>query len=431
MDLLFCICRNDGCAVMRESSNRPEIDRVALNEQIAPIEPEVAGRHKADLIDLLLALARGKKTILRITIAAAVLATTVSFLLPKSYTATSTILPPQQKQSTLNSMLGQIGAIAGLSGGDLGLRNPDDVFVAMLTSRTIEDKLVNRFDLRKVYRVKRHQDAQKRLEQNSEVIATKEGLISISVTDRDPTRAAEIANAYVRELYNMNQNLAITEASQRRIFYEQQIKAEQEELSSAELALRQVQEKSGLLQPEAQGRTIIASIADLRAQVATHEVQLQTMRSYATPNNPDLKRAETELAGMRDQLAKLEHSNAAAGNGNIAIPARQMPEAELEYLRRSREVKYHEALYDFLGKQLEAARIDEGQTAILVQVVDTAVPPERKSGPERLLLVLVATLAAFLVTCLAVLLMEALHRKYQDPDEGARLAMLRESLKLS
>jgi tyrosine-protein kinase Etk/Wzc len=416
---------------MRESSNRPEIDRVALNEQIAPIEPEVAGRNKADLIDLLLALARGKKTILRITIAAAVLATTVSFLLPKSYTATSTILPPQQKQSTLNSMLGQIGAIAGLSGGDLGLRNPDDVFVAMLTSRTIEDKLVNRFDLRKVYRVKRHQDAQKRLEQNSEVIATKEGLISISVTDRDPTRAAEIANAYVRELYNMNQNLAITEASQRRIFYEQQIKAEQEELSSAELALRQVQEKSGLLQPEAQGRTIIASIADLRAQVATHEVQLQTMRSYATPNNPDLKRAETELAGMRDQLAKLEHSNAAAGNGNIAIPARQMPEAELEYLRRSREVKYHEALYDFLGKQLEAARIDEGQTAILVQVVDTAVPPERKSGPERLLLVLVATLAAFLVTCLAVLLMEALHRKYQDPDEGARLAMLRESLKLS
>ena len=106
------------------------------------------------------------------------------------------------------------------------------------------------------------------------------------------------------------------------------------------------------------------------------------MRSYATENNPELKRAEAELAGMEGQLAKLEHSSAAAGNGNIAIPARQMPEAELEYLRRSREVKYHEALYEFLGKQLEAARIDEGQNAILVQVVDTAVAPERKSGPE-------------------------------------------------
>ena len=117
----------------------------------------------------------------------------------------------------------------------------------------------------------------------------------------------------MEELYNLNQNLAITEASQRRLFYEQQIKAEQKELSVAELALKQAQEKSGLLQPDAQGKTIIASIADLRAQVATHEVQLQTMRSYATANNPDLKRAETELAGLRGQLAKLERSDAAAG----------------------------------------------------------------------------------------------------------------------
>lgn len=408
------------------------MNRVDVEEKVAGTEPEVAGgRNKADLIELLLALARGKKAILKVTITAALLATIVSFLLPKTYTATSTILPPQQKQSALNSMLGQIGAIAGLSGGDLGLRNPDDVFVAMLTSRTIEDNLINRFDLRKAYRVKRYQDAEKKLKQNSEVIATKEGLISISVTDRDPKRAAEIANAYVQQLYNVNQNLAITEASQRRLFYEQQIKAEQRQLSSAELALTQVQEKSGLLQPEAQARAIIGGIADLRAQVATHEVQLQTMRSYATPNNPDLKRAETELAGMRGQLAKLEHSNAAAGNGNLAIPARQMPEAELEYLRRSREVKYHEALYDFLGKQLEAARIDEGQNAILVQVVDTAVAPESKSGPKRLLIVLVSTTAVFLVACLAVLLIEALRRKHQDPSQGPRLALLWHSLKFS
>jgi uncharacterized protein involved in exopolysaccharide biosynthesis len=407
------------------------MNRVDVEEKVAGTESEVAGGREVDLIELLLVLSQRKKVILQVTIAVAVLAVIVSLLLPKTYTATSTILPPQQKQSALNSMLGQIGAIAGLSGGDLGLRNPDDVFVAMLTSRTIEDNLINRFDLQKTYRVKRYQDAEKKLKQNSEVIATKEGLISISVTDHDPKRAAEIANAYVQELYNVNQNLAITEAGQRRLFYEQQIKAEQRELSSAELALRQVQEKSGLLQPEAQGRAMIASIADLRAQVATHEVQLRTMRSYATENNPELQRAETELAGMRSELAKLEHSNVAAGNGNIAIPARQMPEAELEYLRRSREVKYHEALYDFLGKQLEAARIDEGQNAILVQVVDSAVPPERKSGPNRLLIVLVATLAAFLMTCLAVLLIEALRRKHQDPSQGPRLALLWHSLKFS
>jgi uncharacterized protein involved in exopolysaccharide biosynthesis len=396
-----------------------------------PLDAEAQSPDKPDLIEVLLVLAREKKRILLITAAVAVLSTIIAFLLPKMYTATATILPPQQKQSALNSMLGQIGAIAGLGGGDLGLRSPNDVFVATLTSRTIADNLIKRFDLCKVYRVKRYQDAQRKLAKNSEVISTKEGLISISVTDHDPKRAAEIANAYVEELHNLNQNLAITEASQRRLFYEQQIKAEQQELSSAELSLRQVQEKSGLLQPEVQGRAIIASIADLRAQIASHEVQLRTMRSYATPNNPDLKRAETELAGMRAQLAKLEHSNSATGNGNIAIPARQMPEAELEYLRRARELKYHEAIYEFLGKQLEAARIDEGQNAILVQAVDSAVEPERKSGPKRTALVLASTTAAFALACLGVLLMEALRRKQQDPSQGPRLALLRQSLKFS
>src|SRR5271166_1356903 len=393
--------------------------------------PETDNHDKPDVIEVLLVLAREKKRILLVTLAVAVLATIVVFLLPKMYTATTTLLPPEQKQSSLNSMLGQIGALAGLGGSDLGLKNPADLFVAMLSSRTIEDSLINRFDLRKVYGVKRYQDARKKLESRSEVIATKEGLISISVTDHEPRRAADIANAYVDELHNLNQNLAITEAAQRRLFFEQQLKAEQNELSATELALKQVQEKSGLLQPDAQGKTIIASIADLRAQVANHEVQLQTMRSYATANNPDLKRAETELAGLRGELAKLEHSAAAAGNGNIGIPAGQFPQAELEYLHRARELKYHEALYDFLGKQLEAARIDEGQNAILVQVVDRAVEPEKKSGPKRMLLVCVSTFTAFVLVCLGVLLREALRRKQQDPNQRARMEVLRHSMKFA
>jgi tyrosine-protein kinase Etk/Wzc len=417
----------------RKSSDARSGGSSAVENGVAtpPLTSGIENRDEVDVLEILLVLAREKKPIVLITLAAAVVATIVALLLPKVYTATTNILPPQQKQSAVSSIIGQIGALSGLGASDLGLKNPADLFVAMLTSRTVEDALINRFDLRKVYRVKRYQDARKKLEQNSQIIATKEGLISISVTALDPQRAAEMANAYVDELHSLNQNLALTEASQRRLFYEQQVKAEQNELSAAELALTQAQEKSGILQPETQGRTVIASIADLRAQVAAHEVQLQTMRSYATPNNPDLKRAETELAGLRNQLAKLESSNATTGNGNIAIAARQMPQAALEYLRRSREVKYHEALYDFLGKQLEAARIDEGQNAILVQVVDTAVPAERKSGPRRLLLVLVSTIVAFLVACLAVLLMEVFRRKHRDPGEGPRLALLWQSMKLS
>jgi len=402
----------------------------AVENGIVASEASLEAGSRIDTTELLLVLAQHKKRILQITLAAALAALIVTLLLPNMYTATATILPPQQKQSSMN-LMGQIGAMAGLGAGDLGLKNPTDIFVAMLTSRTVEDNLINRFDLRKIYWIKRYQDARKKLEGRSEIIATKEGLISISVTDRDPKRAAEIANAYVDELHGLNQNLAITEAGQRRLFYEQQIKVEQNELSAAELALKHVQEKSGLLQPDAQGKTMIASIADLRAQVASHEVQLQTMRSYATSNNPDLKRAEVELAGLRGELAKLEHANTAAGNGNIAIPARQMPEAELEYLRRARELKYHEALYEFLGKQLEAARIDEANDTLLVQVVDKAVPPEKNSSPHRMLIVMVATVLAFLLACMWVLVVEVLRRKQQDPSEGPRLGLLWDSLKFS
>src|SRR5271157_445696 len=403
----------------------------ALENGIATPEsqPETVGRDEPDVIEILLVLAREKKRILQVTLGAALLATMVAFLMPAMYTATATMLPPQRKQSALSSMVGQIGAIAGLGGVELGLQNPTDLFVAMLRSRTVEDSLIDRFDLRKVYRVERYQDARKKLESRSTISAGDEGLISVSVTDHEPKRAAEIANAYVEALHSLNQNLAITEAAQRRRFYELQINAEGEELSRAELALKQVQEKTGLVQPDAQGRAIIGSVADMRAQVAIHEVQLQAMRSYATPNNPDLKRAETELAGLRGQLAKLERNPGALGNGNIGIPTRQLPEVESEYVRRLRDLKYHEALYEFLGKQLEAARIDEGQNAVLVQVVDHAVEPERKSSPRRMFIVLVSAVSAFVLACLGALFMEALRRKQQDPRERTRLALLWHSLK--
>ena len=390
---------------------------------------EIEDRAEPDMIEVLLVLARAKKRILQITLAAALLATIIAFLLPTMYTATTTLLPPQQTQSTLSLMLGQVGVLGKLSGAsDLGLKSPADLFVAMLKSRTIGDNLINRFDLRKVYWVKRYQDARNRLERRSNISASDEGVISISVSDRDPVRAAAIANAYVDELHSLNQNLAITEAAQRRQFFEQQLNEEREALSRAELAVRQVEEKSGLVQPEAQGRAIVASVSDLRAQIATHEVQLQTMRSYATANNPDLKRAELELAGLRGELAKLERNSAPLGNGNIGIPTRQLPQVEFEYIRRARELHYHEALYEFLGKQLEAARIDEGQNAILVQVVDRAVEPERRSSPRRMVIVLVSAAIAFVLACLGVLFMEALRREQQDPNERARLALLRHSL---
>src|SRR5450631_3063395 len=196
----------------------------------APVNPSNASspagdpaNSSADFLEILLVLAREKKRILQITGALTLLATIIVFVIPKTYTATATILPPQQNQSVLSTLIGQVGGSAALDLRDLGLKNPADVFVAMLQSRTVEDALVNRFDLRKVYNVKRYQDARKILEKRSEINPEKEGLISIQVSDRDPNRAADIANTWVDELRALNQSLALTEAAQRRVFFEQKL----------------------------------------------------------------------------------------------------------------------------------------------------------------------------------------------------------------
>jgi uncharacterized protein involved in exopolysaccharide biosynthesis len=400
-------------------------------EPPSAIEPELVSRREIDFLDLLLVLGRKKKRILGITIAAALLATMVALLLPKTYTATATILPPEERQSSLSSMLGQFGALAGLSGANVGAENSADLFVAMLKSRTIADRLIDQFDLRRAYRVKTYEAARRKLAGASRIDAGDDGLITIAVTARNPRQAAELANAYVDELHSLDDRLAISEASQRRLFYQQKLNAEREALSQAELALQQVQQKSGLIRPDAQGKAIIDAVATTRAQVAMQEVRIQAMRSYATANNPDLKRAEKELAGLQAQLAKLERNTGELGNGNLEVPTRRLPEAELDYLRKLRDVKYHESVYDFLGKQLEAARIDEAKDAVVVQVVDKAVPPEQKSGPRRLLMVSVTAILAFFFSCGWVIVAAAARRKFEDPDGGARLRLFKQLLGFS
>ena len=394
------------------------------NYQVQP--SDLPPHRSADLLELLLVLAREKKLILQVTMGATILAAIMVFIIPKSYTATATILPPQQNQSVLSAMMGQLAGTQSLDLRDLGLKNPSDVFVAMLKSRTVEDALINRFDLRKVYGVKSYQDARKKLEKRSEIDPEKEGLISIEVTDRDPRRAADIANAWVEELRALNQNLALTEAAQRRAFFEQKLVAERNALSQAELALQQIEQQTGIIQPDAQTRALIGEVAEVRAQIAAKEVQLQSMGSYATSNNPDVKRVETELAKLRAQFASLSRTQAAAApsEGNVQVPTGRVAGAGLEYLQAARELKYHESLYDFLSRQLEAARIDEAKNAVVVQVVDKAVEPEKKSSPRRLLIIAVTALLSFLVVALGTLAREALQRRRQDPAEAARLDQL-------
>lgn len=364
-------------------------------------EPEVS------LIELLTVLLRHKRLILGSTLAAGLVSAVIVFLLPPWYTAEATILPPQQQQSSLAALAS--GALGGLVGtgmaSSLGLKNPADLYIGILQSRTIADDIVARFHLQKVYGKKLASETRKTLAKHASFSAGKDSLIKISVEDRDPKRAAALANAFVDELYKQNSRLALTDASQRRLFFERQLAKEKDALANAEIALRDTEQSTGLLAPAGQTEALIRAAAQLRAQIASREVQLQAMRSYATDQNPRVQVLNREIAGLKQQLSALETRT---GGSKLDPTAGKLPQASLEYLRKLRNLKFHETLYELLAKQYEAARIDEAKQAPLIQVVDRAVVPDTKSSPHRLLIVALTVALGLLGSMILVVAREIL-----------------------
>ena len=307
------------------------------------------------------------------------LASTVALLLPNRYTATIVILPPQQGGSAGAAMMAQLsslGAMASASGG-LGIKNPNDMQVALLKSRTVENALVERFHLQALYHRKYLSSTRRHWERETSVDnGLKDGLIRLSVTDRDPRRAAELANGWVEEYRRFSATLAVTEASQRRLFFERQLADARENMARAEEEMKQTEQRTGVMELDGQAHAMIASAAMLRAQVAAKQVEIQAMREFAADQNPDLERARQELSGLEGQLAAMDVDNDRRG-GDLVAPRGKVGEAGLEYARALREVKYREMVQELLTRQYEAARIDEARQGSLVQIVDPAAVPDR------------------------------------------------------
>jgi uncharacterized protein involved in exopolysaccharide biosynthesis len=384
-----------------------------------------AGEDEISLLDLLIVLVKHKRIVLGVPAIAAAAAGVISFLLPNIYTGTTRILPPQQSSSSAAALLSQLGGalggLAGLAGGAGGIRNPNDLYVGMLKSRTVADNVISRFDLGKVYDEDRLSDARKRLEKETTITAGRDGIITIEVEDRDPKRAAGLANTYVEELMKLTKVLAVTEASQRRLFFEQQLVQAKDNLTAAEIAARQGLQKGGLAQVDAQGRSMIEVTARLRAQISVKEVQLGAMRTFAAEGNPELQRVQEEIQALRRELSRIEGSSPAAALGSGDVSAK----IGLGNLGRLRDVKYYEFLYEFLAKQYELAKIDEAKDATVVQVMDKAIEPDRRSKPKRGLIALLSVVAGFFVAISAVFLREALQKAHRNPGDEARLNMLK------
>jgi uncharacterized protein involved in exopolysaccharide biosynthesis len=379
-----------------------------------------------NLLDYLIVLLKRKKLIISITLGAAAIAAIIVFIMTPIYMAETRILPPQTGSSSIAvSMLSQMTGVPEIASTALGLKTPGDLYVGMLKSRTVADRIIERFNLIKLYDSEYPEDAREQLLEDvlKAEIDKDSGIINIGVEDKDPKRAADMANAFVEELKNLTKGLAVTEASQRRLFFEEQLKDTKMALVKSEEEMQGFQEKTGALQVDAQTKAVIEGIAMLRAQIAAKEVQLKVMRTYSTAQNPDFQRAEDELNGLKAELGKLE---AKGGSGHDPlIPTGRMPEVGTEYARRLRDLKFYEDLYELLTKQYEAAKLDEAKDAAVIQVIDKAIPPEKRAKPKRTLMVLIATFAGFFLSIFIAFFAEYKEKASKDPENKERFETLK------
>lgn len=380
----------------------PPSESAALAEKIpwATGRPQIvvtAAIYKVTLV------ARRKQMIAKVTGIGLLVGLVTSLLLPVRFSATTRLMTPQQTQSSAALLMSQLSApsagalAAAAGGGGLSLKNPNDIYIGLLNSRPIADVIIEQFKLMEVYGSRDMTAARKKLSSNTTITSEKSGLLAIAVTDKDKERAAAIANAYTVGLRDLSKRLAISEASQRRSFYEDQLKRAKDDLVTAEATFQNVQLNKGLVQPDAQAKAMIGGLADLQAQIAAKEVQLQAERSYSTEQNPDIQLTERELSSLRDQVAKLRQPSRSRGSADLGLG--DVPDAGLAYLSAEHEVQYRQVLFDLLLKQYDAARLDEAKYASIIQVVEPAVAPDRKSFPSRIPIILIFTFLAFIGAC--------------------------------
>ncbi|WP_334120265.1 GumC family protein [Limnobacter sp.] len=392
-----------------------------MNSNIDSYDDEIS------LVELATTLGEEKKLIFGLPFVAGIVAIVVSLLLTPIFTAKTTLLPPQSGSGggAAAAALASLGGLAGLAGVSAGGTTADTV-MAMLKSRSAKDLIIDQFDLVNYYEADLREDVYTTLDEVVRVSSDKKSnVITIEVDDKDPKFAANVANAYYEVLKGLMTRVAVTEAQQRRQFFEDQFAKAKEELSDAEVALKETQERTGLVELKSQAEATIGAVARLRAEIAQREVQLSAMRTFATAENSDYRRVVAELNGLRAELKKLDKGGSGGELGLVS--AGNLPEQGLEYVRALREVKYQEAVFEIMAKQFELAKVDEAKDGGNVQQLDAAVPPERKSKPKKAIIVLATVLAAGFLAVLIAFLRAALRKAANNEESKQGLLALKKA----
>ena len=389
--------------------------------QANPLSPDAAAdgttapnENKGSLIDLLQLVVDNLRLLVLGSLGGGLFALAVAFVVPPTFTAKTQFIPPKQQQSTAAAALSDLGVLGGGAAGAIaGIKNPADQYAALVKSTSIADALSEQFQLAERYDEEFKDDILKELAKNTTVlVGVKDGLISVAVDDYDPQTAADMANAYVSELRKLLNRVALTEAQQRRVFYEGLVAHTKEDMVRAERALKgsAVSKEELRAMPE----DTLGGVARLKAQVSAQEVKIAAMRGYLADSAPEFKQALTELAALRNQMSRVEQ-------------AQDSTTAATDYVARYREFKYQETLYGMYLRQFEVARADESREGAVIQVVDVAEAPERKSKPKKALVALLATFGTGLLMLIYLFSRNALSTAAQDPTYAAKLQQLRSS----
>lgn len=386
------------------------------------VRPEVEAEEEINLLELLRVVVRNLPLIAKITAAATLLSVVYSLTLTNVYTAKATLLPPQKDSgggaAALLASMG--GGLAGLAGG---LGGSSDLYLGILKSRTVTDSVIKRLDLDKELKSKNADDTRKKLQGLVKFQAGKDGIITITADYKDPAKAALFANTFIDELQKKSLQLNLTKASTERSFLEKRLVVVKQDLKTAEEDMKIFQEKNKTIKADSQAAAAIEGIARLRAEMVSKEVQLAALRNSMTDENSEVR---TLLAGISKLRSQLNSMSGSGGGGGVIPTVGSAPSIGVEYIRRLRELKTQEALYEQLTKQFELAKINEARDSSSIQVLDEAVAPLRKSKPKRSLIVILTTVTAFFCSVFLVFIREYLAKL--PPEDSAIMDEMKDTL---
>ena len=382
-----------------------------MNEAIQQEDNE-----EIDWFAILQVMADNLRLLVLAPLTAGLLALAYTYTQPHTYTAMTTFFPPQQQQSAATMMLQSMGALAGISGGSIGgAANPGEKYVTFLRSARISDFVIERLKLQERYKVENIEDARKKLADRLTITNRKDGLIAVTVDETDPQFAATLANTMVAALGSALNNFAVTEAQQRRMFFERQLEETKENLGKAERALKAsgVSGSTYKIAPF----SAVEQGAKLNAAVAAQEIKLASMRGYVMESAPEFKQAMLELSALRSQLSGLGNEERSSKGGDS------------DYISKYRSYKYYETMFELFAKQYEIARLDESREGATIQVLDAAKPPTKRSSAKRGQIALVTAVGVGILLLIFVFMRAKLNKFATNPYAVARFDGLRAAVR--